>query len=696
MQLRNLAWRVLLATGLALALVPATALAPPRSTAGRARGRGPTSSTRPRRRAPQLTNTGVWKAQPILVSGSAAYRGGEYLYQDYLYDDHGANQAPDPADPRTTGDTFSKPNGTYSYPTDSAYAHNAADFVELRVKPVSDATAFRVTLNTLKDPSLFAFSIAIGGTPGTTHPFPAGANVSAPADLFLTVHPGAGPAWSPSSPTRRPGRRSAPRRPSRSTPPAARSRSASRTRPGTRATSVVRLAAGIGLWDNANDRYLLPQPTAGAATPRRLGRGHQPGRVLQRRVPLQRADARGRRPAGTAAEPGLVARRGPGRRARVERHQRPARERRLPQARRQDQRRERRPEDRADRPHPREPLRDPAGRRLLRRRASPATPAPAPAAYQGNLQPYAIYVPNKPVPSQGYGMTLLLHSLGATYNQYLDSRNQSQFGERGQGSIVITPLARGPDGGYDQLRRGRRVRGVGRRRAPLQARPRVDRDHRLLDGRLRHVQARGAVPRPVRARAADRRREQRHQHARLAAQHPGADVERARRRAGAAHVVPADRAGARPARLPLRARRVRRRAPDARDPRPVRARRRVPRHGGGGPQPGARHLRGRRRASTTPTSGSSPTTPTGSRARARAPPARASWTRSRTRSAPATRPPPRRSSAPARSATATSARSRSRASTRRGDRRCRARRPTGSTSRRPTSPRSRSTRSARG
>ena len=55
------------------------------------------------------------------------------------------------------------------------------------------------------------------------------------------------------------------------------------------------------------------------------------------------------------------------------------------------------------------------------------------------------------MPPNGYGMTLLLHSLGATYNQYLGSRNQSQFGERGAGSIVITPLARGPDGGYDNL-----------------------------------------------------------------------------------------------------------------------------------------------------------------------------------------------------------------------------------------------------
>jgi pimeloyl-ACP methyl ester carboxylesterase len=42
----------------------------------------------------------------------------------------------------------------------------------------------------------------------------------------------------------------------------------------------------------------------------------------------------------------------------------------------------------------------------------------------------------------------LLHSLAANYNQFSDSRNQSQLGERGPGSIVITPEGRGPDGWY--------------------------------------------------------------------------------------------------------------------------------------------------------------------------------------------------------------------------------------------------------
>ncbi len=64
------------------------------------------------------------------------------------------------------------------------------------------------------------------------------------------------------------------------------------------------------------------------------------------------------------------------------------------------------------------------------------------------MLPYSIYVPDKPQPRRGYGLTLLLHSLGANYNQFADSNNQSQIGERGPGSIVITPSGRGTDGWY--------------------------------------------------------------------------------------------------------------------------------------------------------------------------------------------------------------------------------------------------------
>src|SRR3954451_16508215 len=138
--------------------------------------------------APQLQNAGVWRAPPILVSGAESYRSGEFVYQDYLYDDHGAAGTEDPNDPfNALEQLFSPKHGTLDYPDDSVYANNAADLVELRVKPLSGETAFRVTLNTLKDPQRVAFTIALGDSP-IPHPWPAGAGVSSPAQLFLTVH----------------------------------------------------------------------------------------------------------------------------------------------------------------------------------------------------------------------------------------------------------------------------------------------------------------------------------------------------------------------------------------------------------------------------------------------------------------------------------------------------------------------------
>ena len=135
---------------------------------------GPAVLYEPLANAPQLQNAprSVWHAQPILVSGAEAYRNGEFLYQDFLYDDHGAHEQLDPNDPRITSATFSQPNGTYTYPTDPAYGNNAADLVEFRVKPLSRSTAFRITLNTMHDPTLVAFTIALGGSDGALEPFP--------------------------------------------------------------------------------------------------------------------------------------------------------------------------------------------------------------------------------------------------------------------------------------------------------------------------------------------------------------------------------------------------------------------------------------------------------------------------------------------------------------------------------------------
>jgi pimeloyl-ACP methyl ester carboxylesterase len=52
-------------------------------------------------------------------------------------------------------------------------------------------------------------------------------------------------------------------------------------------------------------------------------------------------------------------------------------------------------------------------------------------------------------PSSGYGLTLLLHAWTGTYNQFANGVDWTEnLGQRGTGSIVLTPEARGPDGWY--------------------------------------------------------------------------------------------------------------------------------------------------------------------------------------------------------------------------------------------------------
>ncbi len=68
--------------------------------------------------------------------------------------------------------------------------------------------------------------------------------------------------------------------------------------------------------------------------------------------------------------------------------------------------------------------------------------------YLGQLQPYALYVPNKPVPPEGFGVVIAMHGLSANYNEYLGSHNASQMANRGSGSIFASPEGRGPDGNW--------------------------------------------------------------------------------------------------------------------------------------------------------------------------------------------------------------------------------------------------------
>ena len=406
----------------------------------------PCCTGRPPQR-PSSQNTGIWRAPPLLVSGASAYIRGEYLYQGFLYDDHGARELPDPND-RRSNNQFSSPNGSYTYPSNPAYAENAANLLEFRVKPTADATAFRITLNTMTDPRLIAVSVALGGAPGVTHPFPFGANVVAPADEFLTVHPQgnelvasledavtgkalAGPAPVVSVDAGRhqievlvPHADWNPRR------------------------RTVRLEAGVGLWDAANNAYLLPQVASSATAPGGSGgvqnppaffdaafRAGEPGPVFGASSAQTLADPTWWRdyelghvlatgdlsPLFTEVNFGKLWR-----------------------------------GVTDERSVPRVGFID----RILASHFKTGTGADYSGScwsgqfdceYQGNLQPYLIYVPSRRPPRAGYGMTLLLHGNSANYNEFFGSRNASEFGDRGSGSIVLSPEARDPAGSYSAL-----------------------------------------------------------------------------------------------------------------------------------------------------------------------------------------------------------------------------------------------------
>jgi hypothetical protein len=450
---------LLLALGGALAL-PAGAGAAPNSLwpkSGTAPRPGPPVLYESLAKAPQLENAAhsVWHAKPILVSGASAYRTGEFLYQGFIYDDHGAKEVTDPKNPMHSpggdssgGDLFSAPDGTYDYPSGPGYDENAANLTELRVKPLSKATVFRVGLNTLEDPSLVATAIAIGGSEGTTHPFPFGSNVRAPAQYFLTIHgqtavltdavteaPVPGPAPVVSVDLAR-------RQITVQVPH-------SEWDPG---TSVVRLAAAVGLWDNSTGRYLLPQGERSATRPGGAGEVANPPAFFDVAFRFNAQEPMPGTPSpGTTADPAwwresaqskaLAAKDISPFHAEVDfsklaakvNDDMPGGATGVPQT------------GAFDRIY--------ASHFSLGQGADYATGGCGKAsecigAMRGQLLPYAIYVPSGGAPAGGYGLTLLLHSLSANYNQYLGSKNQSQFANRAGGSIVITPTGRGPDGWY--------------------------------------------------------------------------------------------------------------------------------------------------------------------------------------------------------------------------------------------------------
>ncbi|TVP55364.1 MAG: hypothetical protein EA349_09530 [Halomonadaceae bacterium] len=411
---------------------------------------GPELLYEPLPRAPQLTNTGVWQAEPILISGATAYRCGEFLYQGWLFDDRGAAGLPDLTDPQElVSYLFSPKAGTLTYPTDPAYGNNAADLLEFRVRPQGNHTLFRITMNTMKDPDLMAFTLALGES-DESRDWPDQANVSSPAELFLTVN--GNQAWlrdaatgdlitpTPSVNVDMDRRQIQVRIPN------------SAWNPG---NQTVRMALGTGLWDASAQRYLQPGLVATSSTPGGAG--------LSRAALFNMAF----RDEPLPAFPPLLGRTIVGAALGARIKGRWWREKAQSQAlasgdvsdfftRVNFVHLNNGVDDESDVPTTGHinrimPSRFEFGQGLDYDRECGGITASSPCdgAMVGNLQPYSLYIPEQPVAESGYGLTLLLHALSGNYNQFLGSNHARQLGERGTGSIVATPAGRGPDGFYE-------------------------------------------------------------------------------------------------------------------------------------------------------------------------------------------------------------------------------------------------------
>jgi hypothetical protein len=379
-------------------------------------------------KSPQLENTGVWKAEPILISGVSAYRNGEFLYQDYLYDDRGAAQ-----------------RALYPEALKAKTGDNAADFVEVRVKPLEAETAFRITMQTMLDPDVVATTIAMGdGTKTAALPFGAGGTM--PATIFVTVHGSTAVATDAATgnviangakvSVDKARRQIEVRVPYSIFDPRNKS---------------VRIAAGPGLWDSAKNAYAVPAdppapppPEPGAEVPRNqrplpplpVTRSYFFNVAFRYKEPMnvnsllpffsdvQQADVlRGgdlsaffatvdfAKLASGADDNSQIPKKGYMSRILVSHF---------------------------------EPMqgRGPEGN-MGKLCAAPCLPQ-----YGNRLQPYTIYVPQKAQPANGYGLMIDLHSAAASYARWLGTIRHIQFGERGTGSIVVTPMGRGLRSGY--------------------------------------------------------------------------------------------------------------------------------------------------------------------------------------------------------------------------------------------------------
>lgn len=354
--------------------------------------------------APQLENRHPRFRAPMLrVAATEAYTYGEFLHTDYLYDDYGAD---------TNGQRSSSLGdraGDVDYPSDEKYGGNAADIVEVRIAPGDDDVMYRLTLNTLKrsDTTILALAFDTDRDAATGHstlPRDPGAPFPGTDEVITVWGTGAEHARlaAGEDPVTTPVDVSTDLEANQMTVTVPRSVS---DPAGTWRTTV---AAGVydsdsGGWRETggpngiyNLAFRYDEPIQNSNNPPDVNQSgaladDDPTRYA-RDIDFDKLAAGDN--SSTVPRHGLQIRMFP---SRLE----------LGEGRNLDQ-------------FP---------------------------AYLGQLQPYAVYIPRAHRPNNPVGLTLSLHSLGQKYWQYNGGQTFPQFGEQ-RDNIVLSPMARGPDGWY--------------------------------------------------------------------------------------------------------------------------------------------------------------------------------------------------------------------------------------------------------
>ena len=465
----------LTALALLAAALPAAAASLPSVSSGKRPGPPLLYARAPH--APQLEVRRPFRARPLLVSGTDAYRAGEYLYQDYLFDDHGADTVPGArrlarsrgllAGERRRGlpdrPALREQRRRPGRAADQAHGRRRRlpRHARRRRRP-NDATVGR-DRRRHRPQRRRAGRLAARGGPDLTGPRP--------------VHHRLGHGRRGREPARRAHDRAAGRR--------GEHRQAHEPDDDPRPA----LADGPGRGDAG---ATSPAPGSGRAAASRRS-------AAARRAPTRPAPAttRAARPRSSTSPSASTSR--DSRAAPAAGSSWPS-PRRWPAGTSGDFHADvdfARLAARANRP-----IHAPASSRRASTplgRSCPRACARTSRSSAGGSSPISSSSPRPTPRTRRAGVTFALHSLSGTYTQFavFSPNQQRQLGDD-EGRFYVTPLGRGPDGWYTDEAELDFFEAW----ADLARRFRLDPDRvaleRLLDGRLRHVQAGAGVPRPVR------------------------------------------------------------------------------------------------------------------------------------------------------------------------------------------------------